>query len=263
MQLLNEIRFYFFQLKKNFENKRALGLSFMLQVAGMFLNNVSFFIIWMMFMNTIGTVNGWGVKETFGMLSVSMLGFGIAYTFFGSIGTLITRVPTGVFDSFLTKPKSLYLRIINHDFAVSALGDLIQGFLGVIIFVFWADSTIETFMIVLLMVIPAVMIQISFTMTFDCIAFWLPHGAPLSNALRDLILLPSTQPISLLRGTMRYIYMFAIPALVLAGLPIEAFTHIDWKMVALPYAIAFAWFGISYWTLHISLKRYESGNMIG
>ena len=263
MSFSKELRFYFFQLKKNFENKRVLRINFIMQVVGMFTSNLSFFIIWMVFSNALGPINGWGIRETFGMLCVSIFTFGIVHTFFGSIATLVTRVPTGAFDSFLTKPKSLYLRILNHEFSVSALGDLIQGTLGLIILMIWAKPSLEAVLIIFLMLPPAVLAQIAFAMTADCIVFWLPHAHNLSTALRDLVLLPSTQPISLLRGPMRFIYLFVIPALVVAGLPIEAFTHKDWSIFALAYAIAIGWFLISYWVLTISLRRYESGNIIG
>lgn len=263
MSFTKEIGFYFFQLKSNFENKRALRISFFSQVIGMFLSNISFFVIWMVFSHALGPINGWGVRETFGMLSMSIFTFGVVHTFFGSTATLIYRVPNGAFDSFLTKPKSLYLRILNHEFNVSALGDLIQGILGLIILMIWAKPSFEAVLIVFLMMPTAVIAMISFSMTTDCIVFWLPHAQHLSYALRDLILLPSTQPISLLQGPLRFIYLFAIPVLCVAGLPIEAFTHLDWRRVALSYAISIGWFLLSYWVLSVSLKRYESGNIIG
>jgi ABC-2 type transport system permease protein len=94
-KLLNEIVFFFFQWKQNIRNQQALRTSFLLQVAGMFINNIAFFVIWIMFSKTIGVINGWGAMQTFGMLCVSMLTFGIVHSLFGSTGTLTDTVPTG------------------------------------------------------------------------------------------------------------------------------------------------------------------------
>lgn len=238
-------------------------MSFALQIIAMFINNLSFFVIWIMFSRTIGTINGWGMMQTFGMLSVSILVYGIVHSFFGSTGGIHELVPTGQFDTFLAKPKSLYVLMINHEFRVSALGDLLQGVLGLSVFLVMTKPSLEQVFMILMLLPPAVLVHIAFAMTCDCIIFWMPHAGSLSRALFDLIMLPSTQPISLLRGFVRFVYLFAIPALLIAGLPIESFTQISWKLFALSYAIATSWFLISYYVLKISVRRYESGNSIG
>lgn len=259
----NEMRFHFFQLRQNFNNKKMLRTSFILQVISMFVSNISFFIIWIIFSETIGTHNGWGTLQTFGMLSIAILVFGIVHSCFGSLLTWSEKVPTGAFDAFLTKPKSLYIRIINNDFNVGALGDLIQGILGLIIFLFLSHASFSSIIMILLMIIPGVLIQIAFLNICNCVMFWLPQAHNLPAALNNFILLPATQPISLLGGTMRFIYLFIIPALLVAGLPIEAFTHASWKIFFLSYAIAIVWVIISRWIMKISLRRYDSGNSIG
>ncbi len=261
--LLNEISFYCMQLKQNFRNQRALHMSFFLQIIGMFINNLSFFVIWIMFSRSIGPINGWGPMQTFGMLSVSILVYGIVHTFFGSTGNMHVFVPTGQFDALLTKPKSLYIRMINAEFSVSAIGDLIQGILGVIIFLCFVQPSLQQIFIILMLIPPAVIIHIAFALTCDCVAFWLPNTDSLTKALYDLIMLPSTQPISLLQGVIRFFYLFVIPALLIAGTPIEAFTTSNWKLFCLSYTIAVTWFLISYFVLKYSLRRYESGNSIG
>jgi len=255
--------FYFYQLRKNLKNQRALRLSFGLQILGMFLNNIAFFIIWLFFIKAIGVTNGWGVKETFGLLSVSIFTFGLSRAFFGGIGQLGDRVITGSFDSFLTKPKSLYLRILNQDFYVSALGDLIQGALGIAIFLVWAQPSPEQILLLLVMLPPAIITQASFGLISDCIIFWFPQAEQLNRAFLDLLIMPSTQPIALLEGAMRFVYIFVVPALLLAGLPIQAFIKFDWWLVALAYGVAIGWLLLSKLILRWSLKKYESANFFG
>lgn len=262
-RLSNELRYHIFQLRQNFNNKKMLRTSFILQVLSMFLSNLSFFIIWMIFSQTIGTHNGWGTLQTFGMLSFAILIFGIVHSCFGSLMYWGEKVPTGAFDAFLTKPKSLYIRIINNDFNVGALGDLIQGTLGVGIFLVMSHASLPSVLVMMLMIIPACAIQVAFINICNSTMFWLPQANNLPSALNNFILLPSTQPISLLNGAMRFIYLFLIPALVVAGLPIETFIHASWKIFFLSYAIAIFWLLLSLWIMKISLQRYESGNSIG
>jgi len=258
-----EISFYLFRLKLNFNNKRVLQASFLLQILSMFIANSSFFIIWVLFSRTLGSINGWGALQTFGMISLALLIFGICHTMFGTLGRMYEVVPNGAFDAHLTKPKSLYVRIINNEFYVSAIGDLIQGTLGLLIFIYLANLSFQSILLLFLMLPPAVLVELSITVLYDCIIFWLPQAPNLSQALFNLVMLPSTQPISLLRGAFRFIYLFILPALVISGLPIEVLAQNRWSICLLAYAIAITWFLISRWVLKISIHRYESGNSIG
>ena len=259
----NEVRFHLFQLKQNFNNKRMLKASFAIQVISMCISNSAFFIIWVMFSKTIGTHNGWGPLQTFGMLSVTIFVFGVGHSIFGSIMTWHEKIPTGALDSYLTKPKSLYIRLINNDFNVGALGDLIQGLAGCILFIFLSDASLSSVIMLVLLLVPAIMVEVSFLTICSCVVFWIPQAGNLPMALTNLIMAPATQPVSLLKGPLRFIYLFIIPALVIAGLPVESFTHTSWKIFFLSYGIAIFWFVLSRQILKISLTRYESGNSIG
>lgn len=262
-KFLNEIRFHLFQMRQNFNDKRVLRGSFILQIVNMMISNTAFFIIWLMFSKTIGTHHGWGPLQTFGMLSVMILVFGITHGSFGSLMFWPRRVPSGSFDSLLTKPKNLYIRIINHEFMVSALGDLFQGLIGVIIFTVLSHASLISVLMLGALIIPAVITEIAFFMICGCMIFWLPQAPGLPQALTNLILTPATQPTSLLKGGMRYLYLFVIPALVISGLPIETFIHASWKLFLLAYGIAGFWLWLSVFVLRISVRRYESGNSIG
>lgn len=262
-QIKQDVRFFLRQLQKNLRNEQALRGSFLLQVAGMFMSNVSFFIIWVMFSHTIGPVNGWGPLQTFGMLSISIFIYGIVHSLFGSVGRWYELVPTGAFDVFLNKPKGLYLRLISFKFSVSALGDLIQGVLGIVLFIYMSDTSLAKVGLLLLLLIPALVIHIAMMTMCACLVFWLPQAPSLCQALFNIVLLPATQPISLLGGAMRFIYLFVIPALLIAGIPVEVFIKPDIGKFVMAYGIAAFWLVLSQFVLSVAIKRYESGNSIG
>ncbi len=258
-----ELNFYLYQLGKNLKNQRALRMSFGLQVLGMFLNNIAFFIIWLFFIKAIGTTNGWGVKEVFGLLSISIFTYGVSHALFGSMNGLDDNVISGSFDSLLTKPKSLYVRILNQRFSVSSLGDLIQGFIGIIIFLIIMQPSIQQVLLLALILPTAILAEVSFGIVTGCIVFWFPQIEGLGNAFFDLIITPSIQPIGLLEGTMRYIYIFVIPAMLLGGFPVEIFTKFSWYTIIIAYLVAIAWWLLSKLVLKRALRRYESANFFG
>lgn len=250
------------QLKKNFINQGALRLSFMLQIIGMILNNLSFFIIWMFFSQAIGVVNGWGMQQTFLMLCVSILVYGIGNSIFGGVGDLYEFVRQGALDSVLVRPKNMYLKLIAREFKVSAIGDVLQGLVGIFAYGIWMKMPIIDIFLLLLMVPAGVILQIGFIMIGDCIVFWLPSAGNLGRIFVDLILLPTTQPISLLNNWLRWFYLLVIPALVIAGLPVETLIHQKYYYIPIAYAIGIFWVWLSVWVFKKSLRRYESGNFI-
>lgn len=258
-----DLRLFWVQFSKNLRNEQALRSSFLIQIAGMFISNISFFIIWIFFSQAIGPVNGWGPLETFGMLSVSIFIYGIANTLFGGMANWYNYVPTGVFDMFMIRPKAIYLRILSSRCNVSAIGDLIQGVLGIGIFLYMSDTSFLNVLHMMLLLIPALIANVAMLMVCNSVIFWVPQAPSLCQALFNLVLLPSTQPISILDGAMRFTYLFVIPALLIAGLPIEGFINPDMAKLLMAYGIAFLWLIASNIFLARSIKRYESGNTIG
>lgn len=258
-----ELDFYKYQLAKNFKNERALRLSFSIQIIGMIINNLAFYVIWIYFMKAIGNTNGWGVIDAIGLLSVSIFSYGASHVLFGGINELTDKVISGSFDSLLTKPKSLYFRILNQRFNVSAIGDLLQGIVGIIIFIALAQPSFTQILLLIVMLPPAIIIMTAFNIIADCLIFWSPQAENLNKAFSDLLIMPSTQPITLLTGFMHFFYIFAIPAMLLAGLPVQALKDANWWLVPLAYAIAIFWYLLSKFVLSRALKRYESANFFG
>jgi ABC-type uncharacterized transport system permease subunit len=133
-----------------------------------------------------------------------------------------------------------------------------------IIFFWLTKASFGTVLLFLIMLPPAATVQLSFIVTCECAIFWLPQAPIIGSVCRDLIILPTTQPISMLRGVMRIIYLTAIPALLVAGLPIEAITYRHpLHLIGIAYGVSLAWLALSVWVLNKSVHRYESGNVIG
>lgn len=259
-KFLNELSFYGFQFRRNVENQRVLRGSTLVLVLGMIFSNCTFMVVWYFFSQAIGTINGWGAAQTFGIQAIAIFTFGIGFMMFGSLGALYPHIERGSFDAFLTKPKNLYVRIGNNEMMPAVLGDLVHGFICMVMYCVWAKPNIG---LLLLMLPPAVLIQIAFTMAADCISFWLPQAPGLAKAVRELIIGPSIQPLSLFNGWMRIVCLIVVPALVVSGLPVEVVTYHKYELIVLSYIISIIWLFLSIWILKISVRRYESGNVIG
>lgn len=261
--VLKELQFYIFRWSVNFRNQKALYWHFIIESFTIVMNNLAFYFIWMMFSYTVGAIHGWGMAHIMGAISAGLLTIGIMDTLCGSMPSLQNMVPSGGFDALMSRPKNLYLQILNQDFRPSAIGDLLQGAIGVGIFCYWVDAGWSDVLCILIMLIPAVIAMISFIFTTDCVIFWLPQAKIIVSTLGDMMYLPLTQPISLLRGKMRAFYMTVVPVLLVGGLPIEVVTYHTYQLIAVSYAIALSWLFFSIWILRCAVRRYESGNGVG
>lgn len=257
---LNELAYYKFQFIRNVRNQRVLRGSTLVLVFGMIFSNCCFMLVWTMFSKAIGPINGWGTAQTFGIQAYAIFTFGVSFTLFGSLGSLYPHIERGSFDVFLTKPKSLYVRLINNELLPTALGDVLHGLVSLSIFCLWVKPNIG---LLLVMMPPAILIQIAFVMTSDCISFWLPQAPGLAKAVKELLIVPTIQPISLFQGWMRIACLTVVPALVVSGLPVEVVTYHRYHLIAVAYAVSILWLVISIGVLKISVRRYESGNVIG
>lgn len=257
---LKELAYYKFQFLRNVKNQRVLRGSTLVLVFGMIFSNCCFMLVWFFFSKAVGNINGWGTAQTFGVQAVAIFSFGVSFTMFGSLGSLYPHIERGSFDAFLTKPKNLYVRIMNNETLPTALGDVIHGLICLVVFCVWAEVDVGALW---LMIPPAMLVQVSFIMAADCMAFWLPQAPGLSKAIRELLIVPTLQPISLFQGWMRILCLTLIPALVVSGLPIEVVTYHKYELIALSYIVSIAWLFLSIWILKVSVRRYESGNVIG
>ena len=122
--LITEIKFAYLMWKTNVRSAAQLRGAFMLQVVGMMINNLSFVLVWFVFFQAIGSLNGWNAYDVIALSGCGSFGFGAVFSFFSG-GTWIPRyVETGLLDGYLLSPRNLYMRIIASKFDITAIGDV-------------------------------------------------------------------------------------------------------------------------------------------
>ncbi len=246
----------------NLRSAMELRVAFFLQIIGMVLNDCSFVIVWLIFFNAVGTVNGWGAPETIALLGFNVLGFGLTFGFAGGSMWLPRYVEQGTFDSFLLSPRNLYVRTITSRFELPALGDAL---LGVILLVAYAVQTGSGMgLLWFLAMLPAtVIIYVSVSMTCSTAAFYFPDADHIVLAMFKMFLTPGLYPSILFPKIARFIFIVIIPSLAIGGLPVEAVKNHSLSTVAIVWAVAGGWLLISIVAFYGSVRRYESGNYIG
>lgn len=262
-RIKTELRFARYMTGTNLQGAMELRASFFLQVFGMMLNNTAHLMLWIYFFHVFGTINGWTSVEVIGLQGILALVFGIGMSFANGISHLPEYVDRGVFDQFLLSPRNLYIRIMINRMGVSSLGDILFGTLLIIVYLVMASATPVQLLILLSLLPPVVCLFINYLFVINLIGFLIPDASSLVKNLFMLQLAPSMYPYALFQGFFRIFFIFIVPGLTTAGLPIDVVRSFHLKDYAIVWIVSIAWTALALFLLKKAVRRYESGNLTG
>lgn len=262
-ELYSEIGMAIEYIRRNISAAAELRVSFIMQVIGMMVNNITFVVIWLLFFQAFGNINGWSGKEVIALQGFLAIAYGFTFTFFSGVGELPTVIHNGAFDSILLTPRNLYLRIVTLVTRTSAVGDMAFGFILFIIYAVIGHLTASQIILMLLLLLPATAIITNFALLTSCIGFFIPDSAEISNHAFEIMFGPSLYPAGVYQGMMRIIFLFVLPTIAIAGLPVEAVKSIDMVKVLIVWILAILWTLIALWVLKKGVRHYESSNLTG
>ena len=258
----NNIRYFIAQNFYNIKNAHALARSFWIGVVSMILNNLTFFVIWMLFMKATGPINGWTSIDVFGMLGVATMCFGVGHSFFYGVIELPTMVQRGNFDGVLLSPANMFFKLAGSGFSITAYGDLIMG-VGVTIFygIYMHFSLYLWFLFIMAIILGCIVFV---TVRFLCsiLVFYMHDSDTLSTQLFEIFMRPSLYPGAIFPSTLKIFFMTVIPALVTSALPIDIVKSHSLHMLLFSAVVTLVWFAIAQALFKNAVRLYESGNFM-
>lgn len=261
--MIKELSFAWYCIKKNFQSSTELRTSFAMNVLGMMINNISFLVIWMCFTQAVGNVGGWSAYDMIGLFGFNATCYGITYSLFGGIRLLPEYVAGGAFDRYLLSPKNVLLRTATSKLTVSGFGDL---FFGLICAVLYVCIMHMAFPRILLMSMVACIVQLAFfavAIVSASVAFFLTDATMTSRSIFELFFTPSMFDGGAFQGVTRLFFIFIIPSLVLAALPVEIVRDMDFGKLVLVLLLSLGWFAFSIFLFYRGIRRYESSSLMG
>ena len=160
----------------------------------MVINNTAFFVMWYLFMQATGGINGWNSTDVMGMLGISMLTFGVVHSFFFGVVKMSDFVNEGKFDSVLLSPVAAFVRQSGMQFSVVAYGDLLQGIAVTIWYIVYAHMSAVDIGVLLFGTILGSIVFVVLVLVISCISFYVRDSAIIADQLRDILIRPSIYP---------------------------------------------------------------------
>ncbi|MDD3119968.1 MAG: ABC-2 family transporter protein [Candidatus Gracilibacteria bacterium] len=201
--------------------------SFLIQVVGMFLNDIVLIYMWYLFFQKFQTIGGLTFNEYIPLVSLMCIVFAWLSILFGGYWKISELIVNGGLDSYILLPKNILFKIISSVLYVSAIGDL---FFGLALLIFLYKASLFFILKILALSLIGSFAMLGFMVFFQSLSFFIGSSRELSRAVFDAILGPSFYPPKIFEGTfLKIVFMTVIPVFFTTFLPYKLAMDFSWN----------------------------------
>jgi|TARA_R110002126_G_scaffold13118_7_gene57165 ABC-2 type transport system permease protein len=224
----------------------------------MFVQNIMFLMIWVMFFAYADNLNGWTLREMMVLTGVVCTAFGLTSFLCGGGYILNQIIDRGELDKYLCRPGSVLISAVFSNCRVQGTGDMLTG---VMIMCYVAQFNMVEWLFFLACVIAASVLFISMIIIVQSIGFWKTNSASLSDALFEFIIILSSMPQHGFPAVAKVIIFTVLPVGFMGLLPVMIYTQQSLALLVPLYGAAFLFAFIARSVFYKGLERYKSGNL--
>ncbi len=258
MEVKNQIRVIFLSVKYNLMREMINPVTFITNILFMILNNATFIIQWMILFQLKDNIGGYGINDVLVLWGLAASTYGISHIFFKKAYEISDFIINGKLDAFLVQPKNVLLGVITSGTSVSAIGDLIYGYLIICLFKF----SIQNLLLFTIFTITGGFILTAFSIIVGSLSFWIVKGDIIAGHLVSTIINVSTYPDGIFKGLVRLILYTVIPAGLVNYMPIKVILHFNLIDLLIVLGFTIGIIGLAFFIFSIGLKRYSSSNLM-
>ena len=258
MAVKKEFKIYFLSIKFALMKEMLNKITFLSNILFMILNNASFIIQWIVLFSLKDNIGGYNLKTVLILWGLASSTFGFSRFFFKNAFYLSETITDGKLDSYLVLPKNVLLSAITSSVDVSALGDMIYGYIMLVLY----GINIKTFCLFTLFMITGGLILTSISIILSSLSFWFGITDTLTDMGNSLMINFATYPDSIFKGVCKILLYTIVPAGLSVYLPIKIITKFN--IINFFIVILFTVFIISVSVIIFNkgLKRYSSSNLM-
>ena len=236
------------------ENK----VTFITNILFMILNNASFILQWVILFSLKEEIGGYTIKEVVLLWGIASGTFGVAHIVFNKAFEMSDLIINGKLDTFLVQPKNVFLSVITSETRISAIGDLIYGYICLFIY----GISIKNFLLYTLFLITGGIIVSAFASILGSLSFWIVRGDIICDSMTNMMLNFATYPGTIFKDGVRILFYTIIPLGISNYMPVD--TIIKFNIGNLAIVIIFTIFItiMAFTIFYKGLKRYSSSNLM-
>ena len=232
--------------------------SFLSNVIFMILNNLSMIIQWIVLFNLKSNIAGFEFKDILLMWGMAASTYGFSHFLFEKAYSLSSLIVDGSLDNYLVQPKSVLLSAISSQIGVSALGDLIFGYIMLMLY----GITLPNFLLFTLFTISGGIINLSVAIISGSFSFWFKNSDVIEETSSHLMVSFATYPGGIFKGIVKVLLYTFIPVGFVTFLPVELLINFDLKLMLIVFGVSLLFIALATFIFYRGLKRYSSSNLM-
>ncbi len=257
-EVKKHIKLIFMCFKYNLLRAMDNKISFVSQIIGMIFNNAIMILQWVVLFSLRDNIGGYGFKEILLLWGLAASIYGFSHAFFDNASSLSTLIMYGKLDAFLVQPKDTLIYVTSSKMKVSALGDILYGFI-ILIFI---KANIITWLLFILFAITGTIITISILIIYHSLSFAFGNVEDFAVAMESAIVNVATYPDGIFSERTKWLFMTLVPVAFSIYLPIKVIIESKYILILIIIPFAIGLFSLAYILFNKGLKRYNSGNLM-
>ena len=254
----NQIKVTRESVKYALQREMLNKVTFVSNIIFMIINNACFIVQWIIIYSLKDNVGGYSFKQILLLWGMAALTYGISRFFFRNAFELSEIINSGKLDNYLVQPKNVLLSSITSSVEVSALGDIIYGFIMLFLF----GISIPNLLLFIFCGICGALVIVSISIIFSSLSFWFGRTEMLTNTVNSLMTNFATYPEGIFKGVVKILFYTVLPLGLTTYVPIQIISSFDISYL-LYIIIGTTLFVITaFFVFNKGLKRYSSTNLM-
>ena len=232
--------------------------TFITNVIFMILNNSCFIIQWIILFSLKDNIGGYTLKSVLLLWGMAASTYGIAHFVFKKAFFLSETIYTGKLDSYIVQPKNILLSAITSDIEPSAIGDIIYGYIMLLIY----GINIYNFILFTIFSICGGLIIASVSVILNSLSFWFQKSDMIAQTGNDLIIHFATYPDNIFKGITKVLLYTVIPVGLSTYIPVKVLSEFNIYLALLIPLITTLFILLAFKIFYSGLKKYSSSNLM-
>ena len=255
---MNQLRVMMLSIKYNIMKQMTNKVTFLTNIIFMILNDATFIIQWVILFGIKEDFGGYQLSNVLVLWALAATVFGFSRLFFYKAFELPDLIINGKLDSFLVQPKNVLLSVITSDTSISAIGDILYGF----IVVMFCHLSLAQFGLFVLFSITGSIIITAFTVILSCICFKFVKGDILVDTLSGAIISFATYPDTIFKNVVKLIFYTIIPVGLTNYMPLHIIIKFDLVSLFIVLGVTVVSVILAFAIFNKGLKSYSSSNLM-
>lgn len=257
-EVKNQLKVTMLTIKYGLMREMINKTSFIMNIVFMILNNASFIIQWVVIYSLREDVGGYTFNQVLLLWAIAASTYGFSHFFSKKSFYLSDIITNGKLDSFLVQPKNVLISAITTDVEVSAIGDILYGYIVLAI----SSVTITKFLLFTMFSITGAIVITDIAVMLGSLSFWFGKSDMIADTGNGLMVNFATYPDGIFKGVTRVLLLTVIPVGLTTYFPVWIMTEFNLLLTLIILGVTIALTALTFAVFYRGLRRYSSSNLM-